>query len=183
MHKLQASLPQQLTYHSLSHTLDVLKQARHVAHKEGVTCPEDLLLLQVAVLYHDTGFIYTYQNHEAQGCLLVQQELPAFGFNEEQIEKVCGLIRATKIPQDPQSHLEQIICDADLDYLGREDFSQIARELFRELVSYQLIEGEDEWNALQVAFLEKHRYFTNFSKRNREKKKQAHLAQLRTKVA
>lgn len=180
--KLQARLPQQLTYHSLSHTLDVLKQAETIARKEGITSLEDLLILKVAALYHDAGFIDTYHNHEAQGCELAKQELPAFGLNEEQIEKICGLIRATKIPQSPVSHLEQIICDADLDYLGREDFAQIAGNLFRELLALNMLQEAEEWDHLQVQFLEKHHYFTGYSRKHREQNKQAHLALLKTRV-
>ena len=37
------------------------------------------------------------------------------------------LREATKIPQTPLTKLEEIICDADLDYLGREDFFEISR--------------------------------------------------------
>lgn len=182
VNKLQARLPQQLTYHSLAHTLDVLKQAENIARAEGFTCPEGLLTLKVAALYHDAGFIDRYHDHEAQGCQIAQQELPGFGFSEEQIERICGMIRATKIPQSPLTFQEQIICDADLDYLGREDFTQIAQNLYKELVSFQMLEGEEDWNALQLKFLEKHEYFTGFSRENREKHKQAHLAALKEKV-
>ncbi|GAA4431207.1 hypothetical protein GCM10023188_18560 [Pontibacter saemangeumensis] len=182
VNKLQARLPQQLTYHSLSHTLDVLKQAETIALAEGLKCPEGLLSLKVAALYHDSGFIDHYHNHEAQGCRIAQQELPGFGFSDAQIEQICSMIRATKIPQNPTTHLEQIICDADLDYLGREDFSQIAQTLYEELVSFGVLAGEDEWNNLQVKFLESHQYFTCYSKANRELHKQAHLASLKNKL-
>ena len=182
VNKLQAGLPPQLTYHSVSHTLDVLKQAENIALAEGLTCPEGLFLLKVAALYHDAGFTANYQDHEAEGCVIAQQELPGFGFSEAQISKVCGMIKATKIPQSPTSHLECILCDADLDYLGREDFTQIAQRLFEELVTFKVLAGEEEWNALQVKFLEKHEYFTCFSKENRGKHKQAHLEALKARI-
>lgn len=183
VNKLQARLPQQLTYHSLSHTLDVLKQAENIALAEGFTCPDGLLLLKVAALYHDAGFTANYQEHEAEGCIIAQQELPGFGLSEAQISDICGMIKATKIPQSPSSQLEQILCDADLDYLGREDFTQIAQRLFEELVTFKVLEREDEWNALQVKFLEKHEYFTCFSKQNRDKLKLAHLEALKAKIS
>ena len=181
VNKLLAGLPQQLTYHNLSHTLDVLKQAENIALAEGFTCPEGLFTLKVAALYHDAGFIDNYFDHEAQGCRVAQQELPSFGFSIAQVDRICGMIMATKIPQSPQSHQEQIICDADLDYLGREDFTEIAQNLYAELLTFQVLAGEDEWNALQLAFLEKHQYFTDYSKENRENAKQAHLASLKAK--
>ncbi|WP_347157823.1 HD domain-containing protein [Pontibacter chitinilyticus] len=180
--KLRKGLPPQLTYHCLDHTLDVLKQAEIIALAEGISCADDMLTLKVAALYHDAGFITTYQNHEAYGCELARQELPGFGFGPEQIETICGLIMATKIPQSPRSHLEQAICDADLDYLGRKDFTRIARQLFLELHTLRMVADEEEWDVRQVLFLEKHQYFTAYSRQKREKNKQAHLAALRTKV-
>ncbi len=181
VNKLLARLPQQLTYHNLSHTLDVLRQSEHIALAEGFTCPEGLLTLKVAALYHDAGFIDHYFDHEAQGCRIAQQELPGFGFSGAQIDRICGMIMATKIPQSPQSHQEQIICDADLDYLGRGDFTEIAQKLYTELLAFQVLAGEEEWDALQLSFLEKHQYFTGYSKENREHIKQAHLASLKAK--
>jgi len=182
VNKLQAGLSPQLTYHSVAHTLDVLKQAENIALAEGLTCPEGLYLLKVAALYHDAGFTANYQDHVAEGCLIAQQELPGFGFSDAQIATICGMIKATKIPQSPTSPIEQILCDADLDYLGREDFTVIAQKLFEELVTFKLLAGEDEWNALQVKFLEKHEYFTFFSKQNRGKHKQAHLEALKARI-
>lgn len=182
VNKLQAKLPQQLTYHSLRHTLDVVEQAENIALAEGIMCPHELLTLKVAALYHDAGFIDTYHDHEDHGCKIATQELPGFGFTKHQIEKVCSLIKATRIPQNPQSHLEQILCDADLDYLGREDFEQIANNLYKELLAYNILKAEEEWDALQVQFLEKHSYFTGYSIKKREKKKQAYLEMLKSKV-
>lgn len=180
---LKKNLPPQLTYHCLSHTIDVLTQAQKISVAEGITNPEELLILKVAALYHDSGFTKSYQDHEAKGCEIARQELPNFGFSPSQVEKVCGLISATKIPQSPQTKLEQIICDADLDYLGRDDFNEIANNLYLELKYYNKIAGEDEWNTLQVKFLEKHTYFTNYAQQNREENKQAHLQSLRATVS
>ena len=181
--KLKNNLPPQLTYHCLAHTLDVLAQAQKIATAEGITDPNELLILKVAALYHDMGFILSYHDHEAQGCEIVKQELPEFGFSPAQVKKVCGLIIATKIPQCPQNQLEQIICDADLDYLGRDDFSKIANNLYLELKNYNKLTEEDEWNVLQVKFLEKHTYFTRYAQQNREAVKQAHLQTLRATVS
>src|SRR5690606_41792165 len=93
----------------------------------------------------------------------------------EQIKKICGMIMATKVPQQPQNHLEEIICDADLDYLGREDFFIIGDKLFAELSMYGILSTEEEWNSLQVRFLEAHNYFNKTAIKNRQKKKDKYL--------
>ncbi|WP_439882756.1 HD domain-containing protein [Pontibacter sp. MBLB2868] len=181
--QLQNKLPENLTYHCVAHTLDVLEQVQKIATEEGIYNADDLLLLKVAALYHDSGFIYTYQNHEAKSCDIAKKELPKYGFSQAQIETVCHMIMATRVPQEPHNHLEQILCDADLDYLGREDFEKIAQTLFKELVHHKKLEREDEWNALQIKFLDKHSYFTCYSKQNREHVKQAHLNWLKATVS
>lgn len=180
--KLRNGLAPELTYHCLSHTLDVLEQAQRIAAAEHVTCPEAILFLKIAALYHDAGYTLSDHDHELLGCNIAEQELPGFGLSPDQIETICGMIRATKIPQSPRTHLEQILCDADLDYMGRDDFKVIANNLYLELKRCNKIREEDEWSALQIQFMEKHQYFTRYAQENREKYKQANLQELKTTI-
>ena len=176
--KLADELPKDRTYHSLEHTLDVFASVVDIAEKEGVT-GEGLELLKIAALYHDVGFTEKDLDHENVGCRIARESLPGFGFSPEQVEKVCGMIQATRIPQAPRNKLARILCDADLDYLGRADFDQIGRDLFNEMRVYGVLHTERDWNELQVRFLERHRYFTATNKLHREPVKQQHLARVK----
>jgi len=169
------NLSKDLFYHCVDHSIDVEMQAERIAISEKVNSEEDLFLLKIACLYHDCGFIYTYNEHEEAGCNLVMKELPEFGLSPDQVEIVCGLIRATKIPQTPMTKLEEIICDADLDYLGREDFFPISNNLFLELKAANFVTTENEWNLIQIKFFKQHNYFTTTTKKLREQQKQKHL--------
>jgi tetratricopeptide (TPR) repeat protein len=175
--KQEAELPKQLHYHNIDHILDVLNAAIKIAKEEQISS-EETHLLRIAALYHDAGFITSASEHESHGCTIARDTLPAFGLNTEQIEIVCGMIMATKIPQTPQTPLERIICDADLDYLGREDFYDVGSHLYEEMKGYGFVESEREWNLIQKTFLESHRYHTKFARQNREKKKQQHLKEI-----
>lgn len=179
--KLEALSPS-LKYHNLAHTLDVVKQAEYIAKQEGVTNEEDLLLLKVSALYHDVGFLYIYTGHEEKSCEIVENELIDFGFTSEQIKQVCGMIRATKVPQQPCNKLEKIICDADLDYLGREDFFETGRGLYSEFLDQKIVSDELSWNKLQVNFLERHHYFTRTSIARRQKEKLENLDIIKAKI-
>lgn len=179
--KLERNLSPALTYHNVEHTLDVLNQAEIIGGKEGVV-GEDLLLLRVSALYHDVGFINTYVGHEEISCKVAVFELNKFGFNDQQIKLVIGMIRATKVPQLPQNLLEQVICDSDLDYLGRSDFFTIGECLYKEFKDQQIIANFHDWDLLQVNFLEKHHYFTNTSIQRRQKQKQQHLQAIKARV-
>ncbi|MEI7735713.1 MAG: phosphohydrolase [Ferruginibacter sp.] len=173
--KLEKSLGRDLSYHSVTHTIDVETQAIRIAAAEEITDIEELLLLKLACLYHDSGFLFTYKEHEAAGCRLVREELPGFGLTNLQIDRICGMIMATKIPQTPYNKLEEVICDADLDYLGREDFFPIAQTLFLEWKSRFFIVEENEWNHVQFNFFKLHHYFTSTNKLLRGPLKQQHF--------
>ncbi len=173
--RLREGLPSHRSYHCFDHTLDVYRTAITIAAAEGVG-GEDLDLLKTAALFHDAGFITQDQEHEQGSCTIAREALPDFGYTTVQIERICVMIMATKIPQDPTDELSRILCDADLDYLGRPDFFRIGATLFSEFKHYGVLTTEREWNELQVRFLEKHHYFTRRSKLVREPVKRKHLA-------
>ena len=177
LERLDKSLPKDLFYHGLHHTRDVYGAALLIAKSEKLT-HEQLNLLKIATMYHDAGFISHYKNHEEAGCKLARKTLPKFGFDEKHIKIIEGMIQATKIPQTPTTLLERIICDADLDYLGRNDFKDIAKTLFDELKVYMNVKDEKIWNTIQLNFLKNHKYHTEFCRKRRESKKQQHLKEI-----
>ena len=75
-----------------------------------------------------------------------------------------------------------IICDADLDYLGRDDFFTISDTLRRELRDHGKINSDRVWDEIQVKFLTMHRYFTNSAKKLRESKKMEHLEVIKQRL-
>lgn len=177
LEKLDNKLPKDLFYHGLHHTRDVYGAALLIAKSEGVS-HEEINLLKIATMFHDAGFISHYKNHEEAGCKLARTILPKYGFDAKHIKVIEGMIMATKIPQTPRTQLERIICDADLDYLGRDDFKDIAKTLFDELKVYMNVKDEKVWNTIQLNFLKNHKYHTEYCRRRREAKKQKHLKEI-----
>ena len=176
--RLEKELDPRLGYHNITHTLDVLEQAEVLAKQEKVTDKHDLLLLKIAAVFHDSGFLFVYKGHEEKGCEIASESLRNV-FSEEDIKKVCGMIMATKIPQSPKTLLEQIICDADLDYLGRNDFEPISRNLYKEFIVFKIIPEDIIWDHIQIKFFESHHYFTGTSVSKRNEKKLKHLNTLK----
>lgn len=174
---LQKELSTDLTYHGYHHTIDVMDAAMNIAAHENLS-GDETALLRVAVAFHDSGFIYTRTDHEEKGCQLAKEHLPGFHFTTEQIEKICSMIMATKIPQQPKTKLECILCDADLDYLGREDAETIANTLLREQQLHAKNIDEKNWDEMQIAFLKNHHYNTAYSQQHRNANKQAYLQSL-----
>lgn len=176
---LEKNLSPTLFYHGIHHTFDVVKVSAEIAAAEGIIDEESVILLKTAALYHDIGFITTYRGHEEEGCRIAKATLPNFGYTDTQIDEICGMIMATQIPQNPQNVLQQIIADADLDYLGRDDFEPIADSLFQELSSRLMVTDIDVWNQIQVKFISAHRYWTASEIERRNPKKIENLEKVK----
>lgn len=181
MRILENQLSPKLLYHSINHTIDVTKAVERLAIMEGIT-DEDLFLLKSAATYHDAGFIEKYENNEEIGMRLAREILPKYGYTEDQIDIIDGLIKSTEIPQSPNTHLQQVMCDADLDYLGRDDFHEIADLLRRELREHGKLDSDRMWDEIQVKFLEAHTYFTDSAIKLRTEKKMKHIEEIKHKL-
>jgi len=175
--KLNNELSSDLHYHSFEHTLDVLDAAIRLAEMEGVN-GHDLDLLKTAVLFHDLGFIVAYYKHEEESVKLANEILPEFGYGKEDLLKIKGMIMTTEIPQAPSNLLEQIIADADLDYLGRDDVFMISQRLQYEWKLRGMISDLKEWHEKQLSFMKNHTYHTSSAKSLRNDKKYKNIHEL-----
>jgi putative nucleotidyltransferase with HDIG domain len=175
--KLKTELPTGLHYHSIDHTLDVKEAAERLAKMENVN-GHDLELLKTATLFHDLGFIETYDGHEKVSAAYAHEILPGFGYSTEDIKLIEGMILATEIPQNPKNHLEKIMADADLDYIGRDDLFLIGQRLQYEWKLYGKISSLREWHQIQLNFLKSHSFFTESAKKLRENKKQENINEI-----
>ncbi|MFP4023544.1 MAG: adenylate/guanylate cyclase domain-containing protein [Thiohalospira sp.] len=176
--KLEKELPAHLYYHNFKHTIDVINQAELIGYGEGVD-DESILLLKTAALFHDAGHIIGYDEHEYNGTQLARKYLPKYKYSDDQIEKICKLIMATKLPPDPKNLLESIMCDSDLDYLGRSDFIPVSNTLYKELKEQNKIGSLNDWNKLQVKFLSNHQFFTKTALSLREVNKQMQIERIK----
>jgi uncharacterized protein len=172
--KMRKDLPEHLVYHSVEHVQDVFNAAENIGKLENITTHEMDLLL-TAAWYHDAGFILQANGHEEESCRIAQEVLPGYDYTTDEIEQICGLIMATRIPQTPQNHLEQIMADADLDYLGRSDYFTISNKLYQELTQTGVIYNEQDWQQVQINFMENHHYFTQTAINLRQQKKAENL--------
>ena len=178
---LKEKLPNNLYYHDLNHTLDVCEAAERLAIQEGVK-GKNIFLLKTAALFHDAGFVEQYSKNEPIGVAMAQEILPKFGFNKSEVKTISRLILVTMLPHEPKDLLEQIMCDADLDYLGRDDFDLIADDLRKELMERHFVSSYKQWDEIQVNFLSNHQFFTNTAIRTRNNKKNMHLQKLISKL-
>jgi uncharacterized protein len=174
---LKNNIPIFYYYHNYEHTLYVVDKAIEIGNEEGCT-QEEIELVSTAALWHDTGFINTYLDHEEESCRLAKQYLPGYGYSTGDINKICGMIMATTIPQSPNNKLEEIVADADLEYLGTGDAASKAEHLFKEWRHMDPSLTRESWNRKQISFLQSHHYFTRFCKEKKEMAKLSYLQKL-----
>lgn len=181
LEKLEQGLPDTLYYHNVKHTIDVVTQVELIGRAEKVT-DEEMLLLKTAAMFHDMGHLVDYDTHEEESINLAKKILPKYQYSDHEIDKICELIAVTKMPPEPTNHLEEIMCDADLDYLGRTDFVPVSYSLFREYYERNKIGSLLEWNKIQYDFIKKHHYFTQTARKLREVNKNKQLENIRKEI-
>ena len=179
---LRSELPRELHYHSIRHTTSALKNCEEYIRYYDID-KYNAKLLRIAVLLHDIGFTVSMDNHELEGAKIANEMMTEFEFSKKDIKIVTKLILVTRIPQQPKNLLECIICDVDLDYLGRKDFYEISNLLYRELLERSEYFDRSEWNKIQIDFLEGHTYHTEFAKKRRKSPKQERIAELKFMVS
>jgi HD superfamily phosphodiesterase len=178
--KLERELNPNLFYHGVHHTRQVLASSIRIGKNEGIS-DSDMLILKTAALFHDSGFLFSYRGHENYSIQIARETLPNFGYDSSSIDLICELIIATQLPQCPTNLLAEILCDADLDYLGgdKDKFITIAESLYLELRGLGFVKNEEEWDKIQINFLTNHKYFTKYCQRTREPRKQKNIDLIR----
>lgn len=173
INRLENELPENMFFHNRKHTMNVATQVELIGRAEGIS-EEDMLIIRTAAMLHDTGFIKAYDDHELASCDIAKELLPKFNYSDQQNERICSLIMATRPSFVPETLLEKILNDANLSYYGRIDFIPTLQNLCRELQTRNMIDSAKSWYDKQVAIISEHEFYTNTARllRDIEKEKQ-----------
>ncbi|MBI1221695.1 MAG: HD domain-containing protein [Bacteroidetes bacterium] len=168
-------------YHNPAHTRGVMRDAVELARQCGAENYLDFI--RVAAAYHDLGFIKTNVDHERASCDLAAETLPRFGFDFKMIDRIQAMIMATKLPQSPVNLEQMVVCDADLAYLGGNQYTEIANQLYREQIALGKFNENTDWKQIQVNFLESHHFHTEYAKKMFGPGKNRNLEALRNTIS
>ena len=179
-------LPDGIKYHDANHTLHptkgVVAVANSIALSEKIS-EHDRELLVTAAYFHDTGYIREYDKNEPIAARMAGRILKLIGYKPSEIKKVQKMIRSTDLELEPKTHVEKILCDADLDHFGREDFFKLDGKL-REGRRARGIDVSDEskWYKGTLKIIQKHQYYTESQIKLREEEKQKNIKRLLNKL-
>jgi len=179
---LSRQLSEDMTYHSINHTLDVVKCANEIAEKQNFS-EEQIEILNIAAWFHDVGYTEGSEDHEEKGAKLAEDFLRNHEYPEDKIENVIALILATRMPQEPKNNLEKTLCDADLMHLAGKDYFRKADLLHKEIEKTKLCKiSEDEWLKMNQDFLTSHCFFTEYAQRKYESAVKENLRKVRERL-
>ena len=179
LEELKEKLAPSLSYHSYGHIIDVANVCDKYIRTYRIG-EQMAKLIRIAAVSHDFGYTVSSIDHEERSITLIEPMLRPI-LTKEEIALVNGMIRATKVPQQPRTFYDKILADADLDYLGRDDYDELSEKLHQEFLHFGVIKTEREWLDLQINFLESHEYHTLYAKWNRRKLKLSKLKELKSK--
>jgi predicted metal-dependent HD superfamily phosphohydrolase len=171
-----------LTYHNLAHTESVVARATELAQHYQLG-ERDLFIVMTAAWFHDSGYFNGgATDHELRGADMAEFFLKEKQVDEETILAVRNCIMATRIPQNPHSLLEQIVCDADLFHFGTDMFAGQSK-MMRKEVEWRLGKKIDKahWRQNTIALLEAHHYQTGYARKQLDEGKAKNLKRLKEK--
>ncbi|MCB0564772.1 MAG: HD domain-containing protein [Phaeodactylibacter sp.] len=177
-HFFKEYFPEEFVFHDFPHTKNVVESALQIG--QGYQLPEkEMEMLQLAAWFHDTGYFKKPAGHEELSCQLAEAYLREHNYAPEDIDTVKNCIIATRVPQNPQNLLEEILCDADLSHLGNERYWDRCGRLRQEmLMTKDILMSEQEWVDFELDFMMNHRYHTEVARKLFSKQKNQHIKQL-----
>ena len=172
------NMPPHLRFHDLEHTLAVTRTAVGLAQVIGVPA-DDVAVLELASLFHDTGYAYRYKGHEVESARIAEEYLKKQKVPKPAIEKVRALILVTAYDQKPVTLLEKIIRDADSAKAGQADFKEKSELLRKELsVVRRKRLGGRSWLLENIDYLRAHVFHTSEARKRFGRQKAINLKEL-----
>lgn len=172
---LSEKLSDNLSFHSIGHTYDVVGAAREIGAQSNLS-EEEMLVVQIAAWFHDCGYVHAYRGHEEESKKIARNFLENFGCEEKFIKAVLNGINSTKYPPNPSSLIEKVLCDADLYHLTKPNYRTYEKALRQEFKIYLgLVYTDEEWRTENCSFLTDHTYYTDYGQKILSKFKEVNI--------
>lgn len=157
--------PPQLVYHNLLHTKNVVQRSREIAEHFELS-DREMFIINLASWFHDTGYLFVKpSDHEEKSVLLMHEFADKHQIPEDITAEVASCIMATRMPQQPQTLLEEIICDADTYHFGTKEFKFNNKLAGEEMRQQQLQNfSRSAFDESTITMLKDHSFFTSYAK-------------------
>jgi hypothetical protein len=167
-----------IIYHDFNHALLVKEYAETIGEQSGLTADE-MNILRISALFHDAGYVKSFKKHNEESIAIASAFLAEHKADQQTIDQVSEIIRATKLPQSPQDKIAEVLCDADLMYIASENGIEQFDLLYAERALSKPGTGKRKaFEKGYIDFFAAHNYFTEFGKTILQPKKEAAIKRL-----
>lgn len=165
-------------YHDLDHTLQVVEAAQILATDHNIS-DKDRSRLLIAAAFHDSGYFDDMNNHESASARVAATFLQSQNASTHMINDVVYLIQATALHAAPATELQAMLRDADLHYLGSDEFIPRSNALRYEWEKTRELYFTDQgWVEQNIRFMQQHKFHTPAAQARYGSKKAANLQNL-----
>ena len=180
---LTHELSEKCLFHTINHTLDVLKNAEIIGKYCNLNQAE-FQILRMSALFHDLGYVDAYDEHEMHSARRARAYLESKDVDERSIQKVEAAILSTRMPQNPTDNISEMLCDADLMNLTVDDYFEqvdLMRREWEKVGKAKMNSHEFHLNSLD--FFRSHQYYSEYGKKILQPKKEKVERKIKNKVA
>jgi predicted metal-dependent HD superfamily phosphohydrolase len=175
---ISEQVPKEYAYHDVEHTVSVVADAKEMSDMFELS-EHDQEILLLASWFHDTGYDKGALNHEERSAMYARKYLSSQGYNEEDLRRIETCILATKMPHQPKTLLERIICDADFSHVGQKVYWERCSKVRQEMaLTKNLIMTDQEWVDFELEFMNIHKFHTPVAQQLYNERKEKHIRQL-----
>jgi predicted metal-dependent HD superfamily phosphohydrolase len=149
---LTSSLSSSHYYHNWDHTREVWEESQDLG-KAAQLADDQFEILQLSALFHDTGFVKSYFDHETHSKTIAQEFLKAQSYPDEKLNMILLTIEATRVPHRPADKIGSLLQDADLASLASPKWESYNVNLRKERAALEQKEFTDlEWAQINLEF-------------------------------
>ena len=151
--------PPNLYFHNSSMLRSICNQVELLSRAENLS-DEEFINLKLASVFLLTGYISDYEKPMEASLRLVEEILPGYGFDQDNVKSVKKIIR-NSFTDHQESLSDNILHDARYDYLGRVDYLKLTEKLLRERTEYGKHPDNKTWIEFQRKQLTDHQFITD----------------------
>jgi class 3 adenylate cyclase len=147
-----------LYFHNSSMVKNICNQVELLSRAENLP-DEEFINLKLASVFLLTGYISDYDKPMEASLRLVEEILPVYNFNQDNVDSTKNLIR-NSFNDHWESPADNILNDARYDYLGRVDYMKLTEKLLRERTEYGKHTDNKSWIESQRKQISDHQFIT-----------------------
>ena len=161
---LAENLPEKIIFHDFNHALMIKKYAETIGEHTGLNADE-MNMLRISALFHEVGYVNSYEQSNEESIKIASAFLAGHKVDQQTIDHICEIIRATKLPQSPKDKIAEVLCDADMMYIATESGIEQFDSLYDEVALSKIKPGKRPvYEKECIDFFTAHAYFTEFGK-------------------